>query len=77
MRAIVDDTIEHGIIPVLSTFSYDPGMGLWNQSVNFNHRLIEIAADYQSPADQPVAGGAGAAQLRPGKRSNSHETLGV
>ncbi len=49
MRAIVDDTINHGIIPVLSTFSYDPGMGLWNQSVNFNDRLVEIAADYQVP----------------------------
>ncbi len=49
MRAIVDNTINHGIIPVLSTFSYDPGMGLWNQSVNFNDRLIEIADDYQVP----------------------------
>ncbi len=49
IRAIVDQTIEHGIIPVLSTFSYDPGMGLWNCSVLFNDRLIEIADEYQIP----------------------------
>ena len=46
---IVEDTINHGMIPVLSTFSYDPGMGLWMQSVNFNRRLVKIAADYQVP----------------------------
>jgi hypothetical protein len=45
VRKIVDDTIEHGIIPVLSTFSYDPGMGLWPQAVNFNRRLAKIASD--------------------------------
>ncbi len=49
MRRIVEITLDHGIIPVLSTFSYDPGMGLWLQSVNFNRRLVAIAADYQVP----------------------------
>ncbi len=49
MRMIVEDTLQHGIIPVLSTFSYDPGMGLWLQSVNFNRRLAVIAADDQVP----------------------------
>jgi hypothetical protein len=49
MRKIVQNTLDHGIIPVLSTFSYDPGMGLWLQSVNFNRRLVTIAADYQIP----------------------------
>ncbi len=49
IRTIVDKTIERGIIPVLSTFSYDPGMGLWNRSVLFNERLIEIANEYQIP----------------------------
>ncbi|MBI1259872.1 MAG: hypothetical protein GC204_20580 [Chloroflexi bacterium] len=49
MRAVVDNTISHGIIPVLSTFSYDPNGGLWFQAVNFNRRIIKIAADYQLP----------------------------
>lgn len=49
MRAIVDDTIKHGIIPVLSTFSYDPNSRLWNQAVQFNLRLIKIADDYHVP----------------------------
>lgn len=49
MRRIVQDTIDHGIIPVLSTFSYDPGMGLWPQAINFNRRLATIAADEQVP----------------------------
>ncbi len=49
IRKIVDVTIAHGIIPVLSTFSYDPGMGLWLQSVNFNRRVVSIAAEYEVP----------------------------
>jgi hypothetical protein len=49
MRAIVDHTISSGVIPVLSTFSYDPNMGMWNSAVNFNKRLIQIASDYQVP----------------------------
>lgn len=49
IREIVQRTLDLGIIPVLSTFSYDPGMGLWLQSVNFNRRLVTIAADYQVP----------------------------
>lgn len=49
MRKVVQTTIDHGVIPVLSTFSYDPGMGLWLQSVNFNRRLVTIAADYEVP----------------------------
>ncbi|MEP7291672.1 MAG: GDSL-type esterase/lipase family protein, partial [Chloroflexota bacterium] len=49
IRKIVERSIELGIIPVLSTFSYDPGMGLWLQSVNFNRRLATIAAEYEVP----------------------------
>lgn len=49
MRRVVQTTIDHGVIPVLSTFSYDPGMGLWLQSVNFNRRLVAIAAEYEVP----------------------------
>ena len=49
MRKIVDDSIQHGVIPVLSTFSYDPAQPLWLQSVLFNRRLVKIAADEQVP----------------------------
>lgn len=49
MRAIVDHSLDHGVIPVLSTFSYDPGMGVWNQAVAFNERLVAIANDYHVP----------------------------
>ncbi|HVU12535.1 MAG TPA: SGNH/GDSL hydrolase family protein, partial [Phototrophicaceae bacterium] len=49
MRAIVADSIQHGVIPVLSTFSYDPSQTLWLQSVLFNRRLVKIAADTQVP----------------------------
>ena len=49
MRMIVDDSISHGVIPVLSTFSYDPGAALWLQSVLFNRRLVKIASDEQVP----------------------------
>lgn len=49
IRLIVENTLARGIIPVLSTFSYDPGMGLWLQSVNFNRRLAAIAAEYEVP----------------------------
>lgn len=49
LRLIVDETLARGIIPVLSTFSYSREADLWWQSVNFNQRLIDMAADYQVP----------------------------
>jgi hypothetical protein len=49
MRQIVDETLARGIIPVLSTFSYDPDADLWWQAVNFNLALVEIADEYQIP----------------------------
>jgi hypothetical protein len=49
LRRIIETTLEHGVIPVLSTFSYDPGMGLWQQSVLFNRHIISLAAEYEVP----------------------------
>jgi hypothetical protein len=49
IRQIVDQTLAVGIIPVLSTFSVDPDDDLWWQSINFNLRLTEIAAEYEVP----------------------------
>lgn len=49
MRLLVEQTLAEGVIPVLSTFSADPNKELWAQSVAFNTRLIEIAAEYQVP----------------------------
>jgi hypothetical protein len=49
IRQIVDLTIDRGIVPVLSTFSVDPNDTLWWQSLNFNLRLSEIAAEYEIP----------------------------
>ena len=49
MRMIVEDTLERGIIPVVFTFSADPDVELWWQSVNFNRELIKIADDYKIP----------------------------
>lgn len=49
MRQIVDATLEAGVIPVLSTFSYHPDADLWWQSVNFNRRIVSIAAEYELP----------------------------
>lgn len=49
MRQIVDETLAHGVIPVLSTFSYDPNAGYWSPSLDFNLAIVEIANDYEIP----------------------------
>ncbi len=49
MRLIVEETLERGIIPVLSTFSADPEIELWWHSVNANLALLEIAQEYEIP----------------------------
>lgn len=49
MRMIAQITLEHGIIPVLSTFSAHPDEELFWQSINFNLRVQEIAAEYEVP----------------------------
>jgi hypothetical protein len=49
MRQLVEQTLDHGVIPVLSTFSVDPNDTLWWQSINFNLRLTDIANEYEVP----------------------------
>lgn len=49
MRQIVEYTLEQGIIPVLSTFSYSPEHEYWWQSVDFNQAIIDTAAEYEVP----------------------------
>src|SRR5690606_27120024 len=46
---IVEESLAAGVIPVLSTFSNDPEAPLWWQSINFNLRLADIAAEYEVP----------------------------
>lgn len=49
MRMIVEATLDKGIIPVVFTFSADPEVELWWQSINFNRELMTIADDYKIP----------------------------
>ncbi len=49
MRQLVEESLASGVIPVLSTFSCDPDAPLWWQSINFNLRLRDIAAEYEVP----------------------------
>ncbi len=49
MRQLVEATVAKGIIPVVSTFSYNPEAELWPQAVAFNLALVKIAADEQTP----------------------------
>jgi len=49
MRQIVEETLAHGVIPVLSTFSYDPNAGYWDQALDFNLAVVSIADDYDVP----------------------------
>jgi hypothetical protein len=49
MRLILDQTLERGIIPILSTFSCHPDANLWFQCLDFNLRLSDLAAEYEIP----------------------------
>ena len=49
MRMIVEATLERGIIPVVFTFSSDPDVELWWQSINFNREIKTIAEEYKIP----------------------------
>jgi len=47
MRQIVDDSIEAGVIPILSTF---PGnLGFWKETILYNQIVVRIALDYDLP----------------------------
>lgn len=49
VSAIVEQSLESGVIPVLNTFSVHPDDDLWFQALNFNDALIQIADEYQVP----------------------------
>ncbi|MCK6579662.1 MAG: GDSL-type esterase/lipase family protein [Anaerolineae bacterium] len=49
MRRLVEETLAKGVIPVLSTFSANPNDPNWWKAVEFNNKVIQIAADYQLP----------------------------
>ncbi len=49
MRQIIEDTLAHGTIPVISTFSAHPEEEFFWQSVNFNLQLVALAQEYQIP----------------------------
>lgn len=47
LRRIVHETIEAGVVPILSTF---PGnLERWNQSIKYNQIVVSIALDYDIP----------------------------
>jgi len=47
LRQIVHETIQAGVIPLLSTF---PGnLALWEQSIRYNQIVVRVALDYEVP----------------------------
>jgi hypothetical protein len=49
IRQIIEETLELGIIPVLSTFSAHPENEFWPHSIQFNNILVDIAEEYNIP----------------------------
>ena len=49
IQQIVEQSLDQGIVPVLSTFSVHPDDTLWWQAINFNLRLTEIANEHEVP----------------------------
>ncbi len=47
LRRIVHETIESGVIPILSTFPGNTQM--WNQTIMYNQIVVQIALDYDIP----------------------------
>ncbi len=47
LRQIVHETIQAGVIPLLSTF---PGnLALWEQTIRYNQIVVQVALDYDAP----------------------------
>jgi len=47
MRQVVQETIDAGVIPILSTF---PGnLGFWNHTILYNQIVVRIALDNDIP----------------------------
>ncbi len=49
MRRIIEETLDLGIIPVVSTFSCDPQEQYWDQCLLFNLALVDLAVEYEIP----------------------------
>lgn len=49
LQRVVEDTLQRGIIPVLSTFSADPQGEYWWQAVELNLAIVEVADQYDVP----------------------------
>ncbi len=49
MRAIVQQSIQQGVIPVLTTFVVVPERDVYERSLEFNLTLLQIAAESQVP----------------------------
>jgi hypothetical protein len=49
MRKVVQESLNAGVIPVLTTFSTDPAYQYYPQSMNFNLRLVEVAQEFAVP----------------------------
>lgn len=49
MKMIIEDSLQHSVIPVVSTFSAHPDEEFFWQSINFNLELVKLAEEYQFP----------------------------
>ncbi len=49
MTQIVRETLDYGVIPVLSTFSANPEGSNWYKSIGFNQAVIDIANQFNVP----------------------------
>ena len=47
LRQIVHETIQSGVVPILSTFPAN--LGMWDASVEYNQIVVQIALDYNVP----------------------------
>jgi hypothetical protein len=47
LRQIIHETIQAGIVPILSTF---PGnLKMWDKSIHYNQIVVQVALDYEIP----------------------------
>ena len=49
MSRLIEESLQYGVIPVISTFSSDPDEQFWPQTVAYNLILVELAEKYQIP----------------------------
>ena len=47
LRRVVHETIEAGVVPILSTFPGNTQM--WNQTIMYNQIVVQVALDYEIP----------------------------